>query len=151
VMESGNYSGKTKTPIDGQKKLQKTLTLRCFADRVLKQLSSVADEYRRCEETVRSLECVQRERERASAADHAKMQDLVAEMVDEMNKRISQREMKLREDCVDKLSHLGKVCHCDCFSCCGVCCCLTWERCVTVIASAGVVCVVVSPGKGVSL
>jgi len=29
--------------------------------------------------------------------------------------------------------------------------CLTWERCVTVIASAAVVCVAVSPGKGVSL
>jgi len=98
--------------MSGKKTPENSDVLRCLANSVSQQLATVADECQRCEETVRSLDCVQRERERASAADHAKIQNLVAEMVEEMNKRISQREMKLREEYVDKLSHLGKVCHC---------------------------------------
>jgi len=106
------------------------LLVRCFADRFSKQQASIAEQCRRCEETVHSLERVQRERDHASAADHAKLQTLIAETAEEVNRRITQRETKLREEYVDKLSHLEKVVSC---YCCFCCCLVHWIILITII------------------
>ena len=67
---------------------------------------------------MRSVERAQRERERVSADEHARLNTFIGETIDEMNKRITQQELKLREEYDDKLSHLNKV-HCyHCFRCC---------------------------------
>jgi len=82
---------------------------RCFADRLFKQHASIAEECRRHDETIHLLEHLQREQERTSAANHAKLQTYIAENVEQLKTRITQRETKLGEQYVDKLSRVEKV------------------------------------------
>ena len=80
-----------------------------LSNRLSKQQTSIADDCQRHEQALRSLERVQQEQEQVSAAERGKLETFVIETVDEWNKRITERDAKLRQDYIDKLSHLEQV------------------------------------------
>jgi len=81
----------------------------CFADRFFKQQAIIAEECRRHDESIHLLEHAQREQEQASTANQAKLQTYIADIVEELNMKVTQQEMKHGREYVEKLSHVEKV------------------------------------------
>ena len=86
----------------------------CFADRFFKQQESIAEECRRHDETLHLLEHAQHEQEQLSAANQAKLQTYIADIVEELSVRVTQQEKHHSKEYVEKLSHVEKV---FCFVC----------------------------------
>lgn len=62
-----------------------------------------------------ALDVVQREREHAAENERIKLQSKIAEIAEEVSKKILHKEIKLREEATDKFSKIEKVCA-SCFS-----------------------------------
>ncbi len=71
--------------------------------------SAVAEQNRKREEAMHALEVVQREREHAADTERLRMQSKIAEMAEEVGKKILQKELMLREENQSKFSQLEQV------------------------------------------
>jgi len=71
--------------------------------------TGVAEDGRRRDEVLHTLELSHRERDRASDLEHAKLNARLADIAEETGRRLAQCEMKLREEYVEKCAQLEKV------------------------------------------
>ena len=80
-----------------------------YFDRLGDTNASLAEQSRRREEAIHALDAVQREREHAAEKERLRLQSKIAEIAEEVSKKILQKEMRLREENQSKYSKLEKV------------------------------------------
>lgn len=71
--------------------------------------NGLAEQTRKREEAMHALDVVQREREHAAENERIKLQSRIAEIAEEVSKKILHKEIKLREEATDKFSKIEKV------------------------------------------
>ena len=71
--------------------------------------TGLAEDGRRRDEMLHSLELSQKERSHAVDAELGRLNQRIADMVEEASRRVAQCEMKLKEEIVAKFTHLEKV------------------------------------------
>lgn len=71
--------------------------------------NGLAEQTRKREEAMHALDVVQREREHAAENERIKLQSKIAEIAEEVSKKILHKEIKLREEATDKFSKIEKV------------------------------------------
>lgn len=78
-----------------------------FRSNELKQL--ISEQNRKREESMHALDMIAREKEHKTESDRMKQQAKVAETLEDINKKILNKEIKLREEIQDKHVQLEKV------------------------------------------
>ena len=81
-----------------------------FCNRTSDLTAAIAEQNRRREEALHALEVVAREKEHAAESERIKLQGKIAEVAEEVSKKILQKEMKLREENYSKFAQLEQVC-----------------------------------------
>ena len=71
--------------------------------------AGVAEQNRRREEALHALEVMQREKEHAAETERIRLQSKIAEIAEEVSKKILQKEMGLREESTRKYAELEQV------------------------------------------
>jgi len=71
--------------------------------------TNLAEQNRKREEAMHALDVVQREREHAAESERIRLQSRIAEIAEEVSKKILHKEIKLREEATDKFSKIEKV------------------------------------------
>lgn len=69
----------------------------------------LAEQARKREENMHALNVVQREKEHAAESERIKLQSKIAEIAEEVSKKILQKEMKLREESQHKFAQVEQV------------------------------------------
>jgi hypothetical protein len=72
--------------------------------------ASLLEQARKRDEAIHALDTMHREKEHAAETERLKLQNRVAEMVEDVSKRILQKDIKLREETQDKFLQIEKVC-----------------------------------------
>ena len=70
---------------------------------------ALAEQNRKREEAMHAMDMIHREREHAAETEKIKLQSKLTESIEEMNKRLLTKEIKLREEIQEKYQHLEKV------------------------------------------
>ncbi|KAL8561223.1 hypothetical protein ACOMHN_024479 [Nucella lapillus] len=70
---------------------------------------ALGEQHRKREESMHALDMIHREKEHSSETDKLKLQSRLTENLDEMNKRLLTKEIKLREEMQQKQQQLEKV------------------------------------------
>jgi len=71
--------------------------------------TALAEQSRKREEAMHALEAVQREREHAAETERLKLLSRIAQISEEVSQKILQKELKLRDDTVDRCNRMEKV------------------------------------------
>ena len=71
----------------------------------------LGEQNRKREEALHAIEMVHREREHAAETEKLKLHGKLTENMEEMNKRLLTKELKLKEEMQDKYQQLEKVRH----------------------------------------
>lgn len=71
--------------------------------------TAIAEQNRKREESIHALDVIQREKEHASDTDKLRLQSKINENLEEFNKKLLTKEIKLREEIQDKYIQLEKV------------------------------------------
>ena len=71
--------------------------------------SQVHEQNRKRDETTHALDVVQREREHAADNERLKMQGKIAEIAEEVSRKILTKEIRLREEAQQKFGNIEKV------------------------------------------
>ena len=71
--------------------------------------ASVSEQARKREESLHSLDVIQREREHAVETERIKLQSKIAEIAEEVSKKMLQKEMKLREESQARYAQVEQV------------------------------------------
>ena len=71
--------------------------------------SQLHEGVRKRDETVHALDVVQREREHAADNERLKMQGKIAEIAEEVSRKILTKEIRLREEAQQKFGNIEKV------------------------------------------
>ena len=71
--------------------------------------AAVTEQNRKREEALHALDVIQREREHAAEHERIKLQGKIAEIAEEVSKKILQKEIKLRQESQDKFAALETV------------------------------------------
>ncbi|CAH1794921.1 unnamed protein product [Owenia fusiformis] len=69
----------------------------------------LAEQNRRRDEAIHALDAVQREREHAAEIERQKLQGKIAEVAEEVSKKLLAKEIRLREETQDKFSTMEKL------------------------------------------
>ncbi|XP_025105725.1 coiled-coil domain-containing protein 154-like isoform X2 [Pomacea canaliculata] len=70
---------------------------------------AIAEQARKREEAMHALDMIHREKEHSAETEKLKLQSRVTELVEEMNKRVLNKEIKLREEIQDKYMQMEKL------------------------------------------
>ncbi|XP_064623698.1 coiled-coil domain-containing protein 154-like isoform X3 [Lineus longissimus] len=73
--------------------------------------ASLLEQSRKRDEAIHALDTMHREKEHAAETERLKLQNRVAEMVEDVSKRILQKDIKLREETQDKFLQIEKSWH----------------------------------------
>lgn len=73
---------------------------------------AIAEQARKREEAMHALDMIHREKEHSAETEKLKLQSRMTELVEEMNKRVLNKEIKLREEIQDKYMQMEKVFRC---------------------------------------
>ncbi|XP_077864098.1 uncharacterized protein LOC100370844 [Saccoglossus kowalevskii] len=73
--------------------------------------AQVHEQARKRDEAMHALDQIQREREHATDNERVKMQGKIAEIAEEVSKKILQKEIKLREEAQQKFANVEKMLH----------------------------------------
>ena len=71
--------------------------------------AQVHEQSRKRDETVHTIDVVQREREHAADNERLKMQGKIAEIAEEVSRKILSKEIRLREEAQQKFGNIEKV------------------------------------------
>ena len=81
-----------------------------FGHRLADTNANIAEQTRRREEHMHALDVMQREKEHAAETERLRLQSKIAEIAEEVSKKILQKEIKLREEHQSKYSQIEQVC-----------------------------------------
>ena len=71
--------------------------------------AAVTEQARKREEAMHALDTLQRERDHGAETERIKLQSKIAEIAEEVSKKILQKEIKLRQESQDKFAALESV------------------------------------------
>lgn len=83
------------------------LTVLCY--RINEIQSQVHEQSRKRDESMHALDVIQREREHAADNERLKMQGKIAEIAEEVSRKILSKEIRLREEAQQKFANIEKV------------------------------------------
>lgn len=69
----------------------------------------LADQNRKREEAMHAMDMIHREKEHSAENDKLRLQGKLTETMEELNKRMLTKEIKLREELQEKCTHLERV------------------------------------------